>query len=121
VRLFLDQMFRRDLAEMLQTEAHDVLRATEVRKDRADDAQILDHACREKRVLITLDEDFGDWAVLPLSRHTGVIRLKINPTTTANAMALLGPLLRGHAQADFENRLVIASPQRIRWIKTTDA
>jgi hypothetical protein len=42
------------------------------------------------------DDHFGDWTVLPLSRHPGVIRLKVNPTTTANTLGLLLPFLRRH-------------------------
>jgi len=33
----------------------------------------------EGRLLGTLDEHFGDWAILPLSAHPGVIRIKASP------------------------------------------
>ncbi len=37
---------------------------------------------RENRILLTLDEHFGDWVILPLKKHPGVIRIKVNPATT---------------------------------------
>jgi len=82
---------RLEVAEALANEGHDVLRAAEVGEDRADDSQILQTAIDETRILITLDEHFGDWVILPLRKHPGVIRLKINPTTSENAINLLLP------------------------------
>ena len=120
MQLFLDQMFRVDLATLLRAEGHDVVRAEDVGQARADDVQILETDCVENRVLVTLDDHFGDWAVLPLSRHPGVIRLKIHPTTTNKAVGLLDPLLANNETAVFRNRLVISSTSRTRWIKTAD-
>ena len=65
-RLYLDQMLRHEVAQALRDEGHDVLRATEVGQARADDDQILQKAISENRVLVTLDEHFGDWVILPL-------------------------------------------------------
>jgi len=80
LKLYMDQMFRRDVAQALLGEGHDVMRASEVGQARADDHEILQKAITENRILITLDEHFGDWVILPLSKHPGVIRLKVNPT-----------------------------------------
>ena len=41
LRLFLDQMLRREVAEALRNDGHDVLRASDVGQARADDHQIL--------------------------------------------------------------------------------
>jgi hypothetical protein len=38
-RLFLDQMFKIDVAQKLREEGYDVLRASEIGKDRADDEE----------------------------------------------------------------------------------
>ena len=96
------------------------MRASEAGQARADDALILDRAVRESRTLITLDEHFGDWVVLPLSKHFGVIRVKAHPATTEKVAALLMPLLANRTQTDFQNRLVIVSPSRVRWIRTAE-
>jgi predicted nuclease of predicted toxin-antitoxin system len=89
-------------------------------KARADDAEILERAVLEQRTLVTIDPHFGDWVVLPLSEHFGVIRVKAHPTSTENVARLLFPLFENHSQADFRNRLVIVSSSRVRWIKTKD-
>ena len=77
LKLYLDQMIRVDVADALRNEGHDVLRASDVGQARADDQQILQKAVEENRIL----EHFGDWVILPLSKHPGVLRLKVNPTT----------------------------------------
>ena len=119
MRLYLDQMLRVELASLLRSAGHDVIRASETGQARADDALILERAVQEQRILVTLDEHFGDWVVLPLSKHFGVIRVKASPTTTENIAGVLLPLLAQHLQSDFRNRLVIVSSSRVRWIQTT--
>jgi predicted nuclease of predicted toxin-antitoxin system len=118
VRLYLDQMLRSELAEVLRLQGHDVLRAAEAGQTRADDEEILNRVCREGRILVTLDEHFGDWAILPLAAHPGVIRLKIHPPTVENLQGALLPLLEARTEEDFRNHLVIATTRRQRWIKT---
>jgi hypothetical protein len=60
LKLYLDQMLRLDVAQALRDEGHDVMRAFEVGQARADDYEILQKAISENRILITLDEHFGD-------------------------------------------------------------
>ena len=120
MRLYLDQMLRVELAELLRAAGHDVVRASETGQERADDGLILERAGRDERTLVTLDEHFGDWAVLPLSKHCGVIRVKTHPTSTENVARLLLPLLANRTREDFRNRLVIVSLARVRWISTAE-
>jgi len=117
-KLYLDQMLRLDVAVALRSEGYDVLRASEVGQSRADDRQILEKAIEENRILITLDEHFGDWVILPLSRHPGVIRLKVNPATSDNIINILLPFLRLYSFEQLKNQLVILSPRRVKWVYT---
>ena len=118
IKRYLDQMLRLDVALALRNEGHEVMRASEVGQARADDYEILQKAIAEDRILVTLDEHFGDWVILPLSKHPGVIRLKINPTTSKNAINLLMPFLRLHSSEQFKNHLVILSPNQAKWVFT---
>ena len=118
LRLYLDQCLRFEVAQELRREGYNVVRTAEVGQYRADDFQILQRAISDSRILVTLDEHFGNWAVMPLRKHPGVIRLKIHPATNANAVKMLLPFLRAHAQIDFVDHLVILSSQRSRWIRT---
>ena len=117
-KLYLDQMIPLDVALALRDAGHDVVRVFEVGQSRADDEQILEKAIAENRILVTLDEHFGDWVILPLRRHPGVIRLKVNPTTSRNIIDLLSPFLGLHTPKELKNHLVILSPKRSKWIQT---
>lgn len=117
-RFYLDQMLRLEVARALIDQGYDVLRVSEVGQNRADDFLILQTAIKKDRILITLDHHFGDWVILPLSEHPGVIRLQINPTTSQNAINLLLPFLRLHSPIQFKNNLVILSIKRTKWIYT---
>ena len=118
LKLYLDQMFQVDVAHALREQGYDVLRASETGQARVDDYQILEKAIAENRILVTLDEHFGDWVVLPLSSHPGVIRIKVNPTTSEKVIKLLSHFLRNHAAEQFKNHLVILSEKCAKWILT---
>ena len=118
LKLYLDQMIPSEVARALREQGHDVLRASETGQNRADDLQILEKAVSENRILITLDEHFGDWVVLPLSRHPGVIRLKVSPTTAGKISNLLLPFLSLHTPEQFKDHMVILSEKRAKWILT---
>ena len=118
LKIYLDQMFGIDVAQALRGEGHDIVRASEIGQSRADDEQILQKAIAESRILITLDEHFGDWVILPLKRHPGVIRIKASPTTSKNVLDILLPFLRMHSSEQFKDRLVILSQKRVKWVST---
>ncbi|MCA9444549.1 MAG: DUF5615 family PIN-like protein [Candidatus Omnitrophica bacterium] len=118
MRLYLDQMLKAELADMLASQGHDVVRSSDVGQSRAEDDAILVYANAENRILITLDDDFGNWAILPLHEHHGVIRIKVHPPTSARIAEVLTPFLRDVEQRDLMNRLVILSEKRARWIQT---
>jgi predicted nuclease of predicted toxin-antitoxin system len=112
-------MFKSEFAHILQSKGHDVLRACEAGKARADDAEILSNCISEKRILITLDEHFGDWAILPLNLHYGVIRIKMHPPVTHKLSNRLIEFLINRKQNEFENKLIILYEKRERWIDTS--
>lgn len=118
LRLLLDQMIDEDVARELRSMGYDVLRAGELGLATADDDEILEGAIEAKHVLVTLDEHFGDWVVLPLGRHSGVIRIKTTPTTTTNILGALLPFLDEHKGRDFTNRLVSVKRSGVRWVQT---
>ena len=93
-RFLLDQMLDAEVAHTLLAAGNDVVRVSEVGMARSEDDHILAKAIAMGRILVTLDEHFGDWAVLPLRNHNGVIRVKTDLATTDNILAVLLPFLR---------------------------
>ena len=118
MRLLLDQMLDVEVSQALAGEGHDVLRVSDVGMATADDSEILQRAILDDRILITLDEHFGDWAVLPLNCHPGVIRVKAFPTTGQIILDVLLPFLKHNASRDLRHQLVIVRGSSVRWIDT---
>jgi len=118
-KLYLDQMLSLEVAQELRNNGHDVIRASEVGQARADDRQILQKTIIENRILVTLDEHFGDWTILPLKKHPGVIRLKVHPTTGSNVLELLIPFLNRYSSKEFKDNLIIVSSKREKWVRTS--
>lgn len=114
-------MLDTEVGDELTRLGHDVLQLRSIGMSRAGDDDILKEAISRKRVLVTLDEHFGDWAVLPLSRHPGVIRVEADPATTGNILKALVPFLQQHSARSFRNTLVIVSERGVRWVKTSGA
>ena len=118
LRLLLDQMIDVEVAHRLSDLGHDVVRVSDVGMARADDSEILQRATEDDRILLTLDEHSGDWAVLPLSTHCGVIRVKADPATGFRILAVLLPFLEANSEKEFRNVLVIVRPGGVRWVRT---
>ena len=112
-------MFDRSVRDVLREQGYDVIAVSEIDMATADDAEIMQWAIKNGRTVVTLDDHFGDWSILPLTNHPGVIRLKVNPTTSNNILNLLIPFLEQNSGRDFSNCLVIVRTTGIRWITTT--
>lgn len=118
MRLFLDQMIDHSVAEALRKQNCDVQCTAEVGMACADDLEILAYCIDQNRILVTLDEHFGDWTVARLTEHPGVIRLKVDPANTRNIQRAIVSFLDRYADRDFRNTLAIVKPTAIRWIHT---
>jgi predicted nuclease of predicted toxin-antitoxin system len=112
VRLFADECVAGTILRRLRSEGFDVAAAAEVCPT-ADDAEVLAHACRDDRVLITADKDFGELVVRLGHPTRGVVSLALGDlgvATRADIAAArlqeLGDRVRGS--------LVTIEPGRVR-------
>lgn len=74
MNLLLDACVWRGSAEVLRAAGHDVICAGDWPEDPGDD-QILAMASEQSRVLITLDKDFAELAIVHNRPHAGIVRL----------------------------------------------
>jgi predicted nuclease of predicted toxin-antitoxin system len=74
VKLLLDTCTWGGARQAIEAAGHDVIYAGDWPEDPGDD-EILARAHREKRILITLDNDFGELAVVKKMGHSGIVRL----------------------------------------------
>ncbi|HRQ90517.1 MAG TPA: DUF5615 family PIN-like protein [Bacteroidia bacterium] len=110
-RLLLDTCVWGGTVARLAELGHDVVWTGLWPQDPGDKA-ILEYAFNEDRILVTLDKDFGELAIVKGMRHAGLIRLTgFRAAQMADAIHRLvtayGPELEAGA-------IVTASPERVR-------
>lgn len=111
MKLLLDTCVWGGACEELRAAGHDVLRAGEWTEDPGDE-EILARAHSESRILVTLDKDFGELAIVHGQPHCGILRLvnlaaKQQGPVCLRVLALHGGDLRSGA-------IVTAEPGRLR-------
>jgi predicted nuclease of predicted toxin-antitoxin system len=74
VKLLLDSCVWGGAKHDLEGRGHDVVWAGDWSEDPGDEA-ILERATREGRILVTLDKDFGELAIVRSIKHAGIVRL----------------------------------------------
>jgi predicted nuclease of predicted toxin-antitoxin system len=74
MKILLDTCVWGGVRQALSDAGHDVVWAGDWDKDPGDD-EILEQAFRERRVVITLDKDFGTLIFLHGRLHAGIVRL----------------------------------------------
>lgn len=111
MRLLLDSCLSGRTAEVLRTAGHDTIWAGNWPIDPGD-AAILARARDERRILVTLDKDFGELAIVHRERHCGIIRL-VNCSVTRQA-AMCEIVLARHGESLVSGSIVTAEPGRLR-------
>jgi predicted nuclease of predicted toxin-antitoxin system len=74
MKLLLDTCVSRGAQVELASAGHDVVHTGESEPDPGDE-EILAQAHRDSRILITLDKDFGELAIIRGHEHSGIVRL----------------------------------------------
>jgi predicted nuclease of predicted toxin-antitoxin system len=111
VKLLLDACVWGGAVDPLRAAGHDVIWAGAWDIDPGDD-DILARAHQEGRVLVTLDKDFGELAVVRGQPHTGIVRLVMwsalqQPSICLTVLTRYGTELEAGA-------IVTVEPGRIR-------
>jgi predicted nuclease of predicted toxin-antitoxin system len=111
LKLLLDSCVWGGGRTILEEAGHDVVWSGNWEDDPGD-AEILEVARREERILITLDKDFGELAIVHATPHHGIVRL-VNLRARQQADAVLYVLDR-HANELTKGAIVTAEPGRLR-------
>ena len=117
MRLLLDSCMWGGARSELEAAGHEVVAAADWERDPGDE-EILAQAFRDKRILITLDKDFGELAIVRGSPHSGILRL-VNFSALRQASVCL-EILRDHGEDLAAGYILTAEPGRLR-IRPPDA
>ena len=111
MKLLLDTCTWSCARALLEKAGHDVIWAGDWPKDPGDD-DILARAEQEGRVLVTLDKDFGELAIVHGMPHRGIIRL-VNFSVRQQAAVCLR-VMELHGDELAAGAIVTAEPGRLR-------
>lgn len=95
----------------LESAGHDVVWAGDWSEDPGDE-EILQRAHREGRILVTLDKDFGELAIVYGILHSGIIRL-VNLGSMQQSSACLR-VIQLHGGELIPGAIITVEPNRIR-------
>ena len=115
MRFKLDENFSPRIKQLFTEQGHDCMNVRDEGLFGAPDADVLQAAVREQRVLVTMDHDFGNVLLYPPQQASGI--LIIHPPGKAS-LGLLQSLIRQSLtvleREPIRGRLWIVEPGRIR-------
>jgi predicted nuclease of predicted toxin-antitoxin system len=111
MKVLLDSCVWGGVRRELEAGGHDVSAAFDWEKDPGDE-EILEIAHREGRILITLDKDFGELAIIRGRLHSGILRLVDISATLQGAVSQ--HVLGLHGEELQRGAIVTAEPGRLR-------
>jgi predicted nuclease of predicted toxin-antitoxin system len=111
LKLLLDGCVWGGAKKVLEDEGHDVVWAGEWAEDPGD-REILNRAHAERRILVTLDKDFGEIAIVEGIVHSGIVRL-VDISATKQG-PLCAQVLSRYAADLVPGSMVTVEPGRIR-------
>lgn len=111
MRFLIDRCTGRRLAEWLRQQGHDVVESRERSPDPGD-RKLLEWAVEERRVLVTMDKDFGEFIFIGGASHCGLVRLPDVPAE--RRIALMERVLAEYAEELAAQSVITVRGERIR-------
>jgi predicted nuclease of predicted toxin-antitoxin system len=117
VRFLADMGVDVRVVEWLRRLGHEAVHLREQGLHRAPDEQVFMKALAEDRIVLTLDLDFGDLALLTREPAARVILFRLENTRTIHVIERLETVLAGSSDALARGAVVIVEGrQRIRYL-----
>jgi predicted nuclease of predicted toxin-antitoxin system len=114
MRFLLDQDVYASTARFLKNLNHDVVLASEIGHARTTDWTLLQLAQEQGRILVTRDRDFGA-LVFVKGLRTGVIYLRVLPSTQNQVHQELSRVLVSHTEEELMAAFTVVEPGRHRF------
>lgn len=117
MKILLDTCISGGVVEALRSAGHDVVWSRDWPQDPGDE-EILHRAYRDGRVLITLDKDFGELAIVYGKSHCGIVRLV--GLSTIQQTNINVQIINKYGDGLQKGAIVTAESNRLRFRPPTD-
>ena len=111
MKLLLDTCVWGGAKKTLEASGYDVVWSGDWSEDPGDE-EILAKAYNESRILVTLDKDFGELAIVKGKRHSGILRL-VNLSAKQQGIVCLR-VIEAYGQVLQSGAIITVEPGRIR-------
>lgn len=103
MKFLADENIGRSIVNYLRAAGHGVTWIKETAPGMAD-ADILKLALKERQVIVTYDQDFGELVFLKCRKHYGVLLLRPRVDTTKNHLRIIKEFLARHSAGEIRDR-----------------
>ena len=112
LRFLADESCDFAVVRTLRAAGYDVLAVSEVMQ-RSDDRELIDHAARERRMLLTEDKDFGWLVYVSHADSAGIILIRYPGNVRETLAHAVAQLVREHGPSLMGN-FVVVQPGHVR-------
>ena len=112
MKFIIDVGVGRGVEDFLKERGFDVKAVRDV-NPRSRDSEILQMAVNEKRMIITMDKDFGDLVYHSGKRHSGILLLRLEAATGDQKVKVVERII-GNFKKEINNRFCVFQEGRLR-------
>lgn len=114
MKMFADENLYDPIIDYLRSLGHDILSIREAGLSGISDDQVYQLACKEKRVIISMDKDFSRIFRFPPKGCEGIIVVKIYKRTVDETLRIFKKYYQDIKEKDIRKNLIIITPEGIR-------
>lgn len=114
MKFIADENIYKPIIDYLRVERHNVFSIAESEYSGSKDEEIYNLACRQKRIIITMDKDFSRILNFPPQNCGGIIIVKIYRQKVDETLKIFKKHFRKLEEKDIKRNLVIISPESLR-------
>lgn len=114
MKLFANENLFEPIIAYLRSLGHDVLSIRDAGLSGITDDEVYQRACKENRVIVTMDKDFSRIFRFPPDRCGGIIVAKIYKRTVHESLEIFKKFHGSLKETDILENLVIITPEGIR-------
>lgn len=114
MKIFANENIFEPIIDYLKDLGNDVFSIRDSGLSGISDDEVYQRACKEKRVIITMDKDFSRMFRFPPEKCGGIIVVKIYKRTVDETIDLFKKFYKSTKEKDVFENLVIITPEGIR-------
>ena len=114
MKFLVDMPLSPDLAVWLRNDGHDAVHATDIGLAFAADQEIIAHAKREARTIVTADLDYPQLLALTRAVEPSVILFRDGNWSDTEVVARMSTVLLALTEAEIQGSVVVVERERLR-------